>query len=64
MLYKSTLWCLLASRGDRSLEHVGIGDNVRSSEGNGKRDDLLVVPGCSLEATRAAHDREGTEPMG
>ena len=54
----------LALRGDRSLEHVRIGSNGRSPEGNGKRDNLLEVPGHPLEAHRAAHDRNGPEPMG
>src|SRR5207253_5406667 len=48
-----------ARTGDRSLEHAGIGDTVRTPEGNGKGDDPLKVPSRPLEATRAAHDRKG-----
>src|SRR5436309_2610148 len=44
--YHTYHWCpYLEPRGDRSLEHVGIGDTVRRPERNGKRDDLLVGAG-------------------
>src|SRR5437660_549462 len=57
-------WCLVAPRGDRSLEHVGVGGAGRTPGRSGKRDDLRVAPGRPLKTTRAAHDRKGPEPIG
>src|SRR4051794_1898666 len=55
--------CLLMPKGDRSVEHVGIRDTVRSAERNSKRDDLLVVSSCPRKAPGATHDCKGPEPM-
>lgn len=55
-------WCLLVPKGDRAREHVGK-RRVGSPRLRDKHNDLLVGSARPLEATRAAHDRKGSDPM-
>src|SRR4030095_5117810 len=53
-----------AGRGNRSLQHVGVGHTGRASGGIAKRNALVVVPVRPLEAPCAAHDRHVSPAMG
>ena len=53
-----------AGRGDRSLQHIGVGNNGHASGGITKRNALRVMPGRPLEAPRAAHDCHVSPAMG
>src|SRR5215213_1667849 len=55
-------WRLLVPKGDRSREHVGK-RSVGGTRLRDKHNDLLVGSARPLEATRAAHDRKGSDPM-